>query len=157
MNPESQNWPSRFALRGRLIQQVDIWRKDQWSTCKSFVFNIFGSRDLLAPYLFLFLGRCRLIRSLHSVDTCTPAMLLVATALASGTQSSGNSWSYFVLWRFVHVQGQNIWNGHFGIVLLSRVFPLCKSSTARCADLTFLAAVCIASLPVGIPTRRFPL
>ena len=64
---ESQNWPSRFAQRGRLIQQVDIWRKDQWSTCKSFVFNIFGSRDLLAPYLFLFLGRCRLIRSLHSV------------------------------------------------------------------------------------------
>ena len=67
MKPESPNWPSLFALRGRLIQQVDIWRKDKWSTCKSFVFNIFGSRDLLAPYLFLFLGRCRLIRSLHSV------------------------------------------------------------------------------------------
>ena len=67
LHVESQNWPSRFAQRGRLIQQVDIWRKDQWSTCKSFVFNIFGSRDLLAPYLFLFLGRCRLIRSLHSV------------------------------------------------------------------------------------------
>ena len=49
MNPESQNWPSRFALRGRLLQQVDIWRKDQWSTCKSFKFNIFGSRDFLGP------------------------------------------------------------------------------------------------------------
>ena len=84
-------------------------------------------------------------------------MLLIATAVAFATRSSGISWSYFVLWRFVHVQGQNIWNGHFGIVLLSRVFPLCKSSAARCADLTFLAAVCIASLPVGIPTRRFPL
>ena len=76
LHVESQNWPSRFALRGRLIQQVDIWRKDQWSTCKSFVFNIFGSRDLLAPYLFLFwvvvvskssIDEFLVIRSLHSV------------------------------------------------------------------------------------------
>ena len=80
MNPESQNWPSRFALRGRLIQQVDIWRIDQWSTCKSFKFNIFVSRDFLGPVsaFFFFLGRCRLkfrrqsmtflsIGSLHSL------------------------------------------------------------------------------------------
>ena len=54
LHVESQNWPSRFALRGRLIQQVDIWRKDQWNTCKSFVFNIFGSRDLLGPISVFF-------------------------------------------------------------------------------------------------------
>ena len=56
LHVESQNWPSRFAQRGRLIQQVDIWRKDQWSTCKSFVFNIFGSRDLLGPISVFILG-----------------------------------------------------------------------------------------------------
>ena len=65
---ESQNWPSRFALRERLIQQVDIWRKDQWSTCKSFVFNIFGSRDLHGPTSGLFfLGSLSSKRSLYSL------------------------------------------------------------------------------------------
>ena len=54
-------------------------------------------------------------------------------------------------------QGPEHLEWHFGMVLLSRVFPLCKSSAARCADSTFLAAVFIASLRVGIPTRRFPL
>ena len=78
LHVESQNWPSRFAQRGRLLQQVDIWRKDQWSTCKSFVFNIFGSRDLLGPTSVFILGSLSsqnppsideflVIRSLHSV------------------------------------------------------------------------------------------
>ena len=133
--------------------------------------HLWFSADFLGPIsaFFFFLGRCRLkirrpsmtflsIRSLHSLSNwhvgrvidrnrCGLCHLVVRQLLVVFCPLASSCTS----------QGQNIWNGHFGMVLLSRVLPLCKSSAARCADSTFLAAVFIASLRVGIPTRRFPL